>query len=388
MSAKLIEGGFPEHARFEPTFKRGAYYDTEYFNKELSNIWFKTWLCAGRVEEVPKTGDYITATIADENVIIIRSDDGSINTFFNVCRHRGSRLCGTEDGNFTSGFITCPYHSWMYDGSTGELVNAPNIPEDDQDFDKSERSLMGVKTEIWDGYIWINFDENAPDLKESFNLPASWKRYNQYDMKNLKLAEKRTYTVKANWKFIMENASECYHCGNIHPELSRVTPPSRARVRIDDDIPETEVVRHTGGMDIRRGFDRVNIDGKAYRKTFPGLDEKETRKIYYLHIYPHSFIGMAADYVVMVSFFPVSPEETIVQAYWMFEQHVVDNEEFIQDAIDFWDTTNKQDFEECELVHLGNRSIAYKDGGILTPTEWRTAEFKHYVQSKVESSSD
>lgn len=384
MSTKVLEGGYPEHAKFESTFHRDAYYDKNYFQKELDNIWYKTWLCAGRAEEVPNTGDFITVTLAHENLIVIRAVDGSINTFYNVCRHRGSRLCGTGEGNFSSGYITCPYHSWMYDGSSGELVNAPNISNDDPDFDMAAHSLFGVQTEVWDGFIWINFDKNAPTLHESFKLPESWKRYNQYNMKDLKLGEKKTYTVKANWKYIMENTAECYHCGNIHPELSRVTPPSRDRVTVDDDMPETEVVKHTGGMDLRPGFDRVNIDGKAYRNPFPGLNDEETKKIYYLHIYPHLFIGMAADYVVMVTYYPVNESETIVNGYWLFEEDVLAKGEHIQDAIDFWDTTNQQDFEACELVHEGNRSFAYKDGGILTPTEWRTAEFKRYVQSKVE----
>src|SRR5699024_1835742 len=156
-------------------------------HKEIENIWFKTWLCAGRAEELPKTGDFITVTIGDENLIIIRAEDGSINTYYNVCRHRGSRLCEADEGNFSKGYLTCHYHSWMYDGSTGELINAPNIPNDDEDFKKADRSLFGVKTEIWDGYIWINLDENAPSLKESFGLPESWSLYKQYDMENLKL---------------------------------------------------------------------------------------------------------------------------------------------------------------------------------------------------------
>ncbi len=149
-------------------------------------------------------------------------------------------------------------------------------------------------------------------------------------------------------------------------------------------MPETEVVKHTGGMDIRPGFERVNIDGKAYRDPFPGLNDEEMRSIYYLHIYPHLYIGMATDYVFMATIFPISPEETIVQGYWLFEPKVLEDESgYIQDAVDFWDITSIQDWEACELAHVGNKSRTYKDGGILTPAEWRTAAFKNYVESKV-----
>ncbi len=384
MSVKVLEGGYPEHAAFEETFPGSAYFNEEYFQKELENIWFKTWLCAGRAEEIPNTGDFLTLDIGSENLIIIRAQDGSINTFYNVCRHRGSRLCEADKGNFSKGYLTCHYHSWMYDGSTGELVNAPNVPNDDKNFNKEERSLAKVLTEVWDGYIWINLDENAPSLKESFALPESWSLYKQYDMEHLRLGYKKTYTVQANWKLIMENASECYHCGNIHPELSRVTPPSRPRVLVEEGMPETEVLKQTGGMDLRPGFDRVNIDGKIYRPPFPGLNEEEARKIYYLHIYPHLYISMAADYVFIASMFPINPNETIVQGYWLFEQKVLEDENaYIQDAIDFWDATSLQDWKASELAHAGNKSKTYKGGGILTPAEWRTAAFRKYVQSKV-----
>src|SRR5699024_9689262 len=183
---------------------------------------------------------------------------------------------------------------------------------------------------------------------------------------------------------IMDNASECYHCGNVHPELSRTTPPTRNRLQVENDMPETEVVKHTGAMDVRAGFERVNIDGKAYRPPFPGLSEVETKKIYYLHIYPHLYIGMAADYVFMATIFPISPEESIVQGYWLFDPEVLEKEDaYIQDAVDFWDITSLQDWKACELAHAGNKSRVYQSGGVLTPTEWRTAAFKHYVQSKI-----
>lgn len=384
MDVKLLEGGYPAHAKFENTFPQSAYFDEEYFKKELENIFFKSWLCAGRVEEIPNTGDFFTLNIAHENVIIIRAQDGSINTFYNVCRHRGSRLCEAAKGNYAKGYLTCHYHSWMYDGKTGALVNAPNIPNETKDFNKEDYPLKKIKTEIWDGYIWINLDENSPSLKESFGLPESWEVYKQYDMENLKLGKKITYNVKANWKLVMENASECYHCGNIHPELSRTTPPTRERLKVDE-APETEVIKHTGAMVLRPGFDRVNIDGKAYRPPFPGLDEEEARKIYYLHIYPHLFIGMAADYVFMATMFPVTPDETIVHGYWLFDPKVLEDENaYIDDAVEFWDVTSKQDWKACELTHEANKSKAYQSGGVLTPVEWRTAAFKHFVQSKVE----
>src|SRR5690625_1509875 len=170
---KSIEGGFPSYAKFEPTAPASDYYDPVHFQKELDKIWFKTWLLAGREEEIPNRGDYKTVQIAYENFIVTRGLDGKVHSYYNVCRHRGSRLCTKESGHFNRGNIICPYHSWMYSGDTGELTKAPNISDEDEGFDKSEHSLVSIKTESWDGFIWINADPNAPPLKESFNLLES-----------------------------------------------------------------------------------------------------------------------------------------------------------------------------------------------------------------------
>ncbi|SFP02902.1 aromatic ring-hydroxylating oxygenase subunit alpha [Salibacterium halotolerans] len=381
----MIEGGWPSDAAFESTLPGEKYYDGETFRKELEKIWFKTWLCAGREEEIPNTGNYTTVQIAHENFIVTRGSDGQINAFYNVCRHRGSRLCTAESGHFSRGNIICPYHSWMYSGDSGQLKKAPNIPEEDEHFDKSEHSLVKIKAEAWDGYIWINVDPNAPPLEESFNLPESWAIYERYQMDRLKLGKKKTYTVKANWKLLMENAEECYHCGNIYPELSRTTPPSQPRNWVGEDVPETTVLKHVGAMALKSGFERVNIDGNAYRPVFPGLNEDENNKIAYLHIFPHSYICMASDYVFIAAMFPIKPDETLVKGYWLFDPEILEQEDPpIDDAVDFWHVTSQEDWEASELVQLGNQSKAYENGGVLTPIDWRVANFKKYVQSELE----
>lgn len=382
---KVLEGGWPKEAQFEPTFRGREYYDPDHFEKELEKIWFKTWLCAGREEEIPNKGDFFTIKIGGENLICIRAIDGSVSTFYNVCRHRGSVLCEEEKGNFKNGFMTCFYHSWTYSSNNGDLLGTPNIPNKDPNFRKCDHPLHTVKTETWDGYIWINMDPDAPSLKESFKLPDSWGLYQNYQMSELKLGAEKTYHVKANWKLLMENASECYHCGNIHPGLGNATPPNQPRALIDPSIPGTKVIKHVGGMTLRDGFDRVNLDGKAYRPNFEGISEEEQRKIYYLHIYPHSYICMASDYVFITTMFPIKPDETLVKAYWLFDPMVLESENpSIQDAIDVWDITSTEDWRAAELAQIGNQSRVYKKGGVYTPIDWRVANFKRYVYSELE----
>jgi len=383
---KSIEGGFPSDAKFEPTSPGSDYYDPIHFQKELDKIWLKSWLLAGREEEIPNRGDYKTVQIAHENFIVTRGSDGEIHSYFNVCRHRGSRLCTAEAGHFNRGNIICPYHSWMYSGDTGELTKAPNISEEDGDFDKGAHSLMKIKTASWDGFIWINVDPDAPSLKESFNLPESWSIYENYQMHRLKLGKTGTYNVKANWKLLMDNAEECYHCGTIHPELSRCTPPMQPRQWVDNSVPETKVIKHVGSMGLNSGFKRANVDGEAYRPVLPGITEDEERKIAYLHIFPHAYLCMASDYVFIATIFPVKADESLVKGYWLFDPDLLASDEaYIEDAVEFWDVTSREDWEACELVQLGNKSRAYKDGGTLTPIDWRVANFKKYVQNELKN---
>ncbi|SEI04013.1 Rieske 2Fe-2S family protein [Halobacillus karajensis] len=381
---KTIEGGWPAHAKFEPTFLGYEYKDEENFRKEIEKIWMKTWLLAGRSEEIPNVGDYFTIQLENENLICMRTQSGNVHTYFNVCRHRGSRLCEEGTGNMSKGYITCPYHSWMYDSETGQLKSAPNIPRDTEEFSCSQVHLHSVKTELWDGYIWINMDENAPSLAESFRLPESWVPYEKYNMENLKIGAQDTYKVKANWKLLMENASECYHCGNIHPELSRVTPPTSQRQWIDESIPETEVLKHVGAMKLKKGFERVNMDGKAYRKPFSQLTADDESAIYYVHIFPHSYICMASDYVFIAAMWPISVSETLVKGYWLFDPEALESGEPIQDAVDIWDVTSQEDWAACEWAQKGNQSRVYESGGILTPIDWRVANFKQFVYNKME----
>lgn len=382
MKVKQLEGGYPDHAKFSQTFEAYKYLDEDYYKKEIQQLWHHTWIVAGHIDEIPNVGDYFTTEIDNESIIVIRGKDDTINAYYNVCKHRGSRLCETgENGNFAKGYLTCPYHSWMYDGSTGDLVSTPNIPED-EDFNKEDHGLTGVLVDVWDGIIFINLDEDAEPLKEALGAPESWVIYEQYGLENLKVGHQVNYEIDANWKFVMENTSECYHCSTIHPELNMVTPPSRPRHFVEDGIPETEMLKHAGGMDLRPQFERVNIDGKAHRTPFPGVTEEEMRKVNYVNFYPHCYMGLTCDYVFIAAIYPVSVEKTLVKAVWLFEEDVVENDGYMQDAIEFWDNTNRQDWKACELAHEGYTSKAL-NVGVLTPAEWRTRRFTEYIESKV-----
>jgi glycine betaine catabolism A len=377
---KLLEGGWPAGVAPAPTLPGAYYASPAIFERELESIWFDTWLIAGRVEQIPREGDFFTRRVGDESVIIVRSRGGGVSAFYNVCRHRGSRLCPEAAGNFKGGVIRCPYHSWTYETARGALVAAPNIPDDIGGFDRAEFPLHALRVEAWEGFIWINFNPDAPALAESLGLPATYAFYERYHLGALRTGEMMSYDVHANWKIVMENGLECLHCSHIHPELSRCTPPLLPRRWLDADLPESKVFKHSGGMEVAPGFQAVNLDGRPRRPRFPDLTEQDGRTIYYAFLYPQMLLGFAPDYVFFFTVWPEGLRRSKVWGYWLFDPEVMARADFDRsDAVEFWDVTNREDWAACEQAQLGSESRAYRQGGVLVQNEWRVDKFRRYV---------
>ncbi|MCY0898093.1 MAG: aromatic ring-hydroxylating dioxygenase subunit alpha [Firmicutes bacterium] len=378
---KLIEGGWPAEATVKSTLPGASYYDAGYFQQEMREIWLKSWLLAGRVEEIAQVGDYITRDLERESIICVRGQDGAIHAYANVCRHRGSRICVEDHGHANNHMLFCPYHSWGYHIDDGALVRTPNIPDDMDGFDRRNYPLQRLKVAVWQGFIWVNFDVEAPSLEEWLGLPETFSPYYRYHLDELAVGAQKTYFVHANWKLIMENALECYHCSTIHPELSRCTPPTLPRHWIHEVVPETKVVKHAGAMDLAAGFERLGITGVPERPLFSHVTGGDAHRVFYFFIFPHVFVALASDYVFFFTLWPHQPDLTVTRGYWLFEPAVLDSPAYgIDDAVAFWDITNQQDWIASERVQKGNESRAYANGGVLIPNDWRVAKFKKYVE--------
>jgi glycine betaine catabolism A len=377
---QLIEGGWPAGTTVEPTLPGDYYTAAVIFQRELDRIWYDTWLLAGRADQLGRPGDFFLRAIGGESAIVVRNREEQVSVFYNVCRHRGSRLCTDETGTLKNSAIRCPYHSWTYETHRGALIAAPNIPQGQHGFDKANFSLHPVRTESWAGFVWINFNPDAPPLATALGLPETAAFYKRYCLDTLKLGKLISYDVQANWKIVMENGLECLHCSHIHPELSRCTPPTLPRQWLHEDLPESFVFKHSGGMEMAPEFEAVNLDGRLRRARFRDLTERDARTIYYAFVYPHVLLGFAPDYVFFFSVWPLGVAETKVQAYWLFSPEEMAKPGFDpSDAVAFWDTTNRQDWEACRLAQLGSQSRMYRQGGVLVPSEWRVNKFRRYI---------
>ncbi len=328
------------------------YVDADYFNREMESLFRRMWICVGRTEQVERPGQFFLREILGESIIVTRSRSASVRAFYNVCRHRGTRLCTEQAGAF-AGSIQCPYHAWTYDFE-GRLVGAPHMDEVTH-FRKEEYPLHRIHADVWDGHIFLNLSKEPPSL--STQLAELQPKFRPWQMENLRLGHRIVYDVKANWKLLIQNYSECLHCPNLHPALNRLSHYLSG---------ENEPPRATymgGRMDLRPGVATLSMDGTCPREFLPGLSADDVRRVYYYAIFPNMLLSLHPDYMLVHTLWPMSPDRTVNICEWHFHPDSLAKPEFsASDAIEFWDMTNRQDWHVCELSQAGIASRAYTPG--------------------------
>jgi Rieske 2Fe-2S family protein len=344
----------PQHAL---TLSAPYYVDRRYFDRELEQLFARRWVCAGRTEQIETPGRYFVRELLGERIIITRHHQASpegigISAFFNVCRHRGTELCTSPEGTFP-GSIQCPYHAWTYD-LEGRLIGAPHMDEVPH-FRREDYPLHPVHVDEWDGHIFINLDRGAGPL--SAQLDGLPEKFRAWRMQDLRRGHRIVYDVKANWKLIIQNYSECLHCPNLHPALNRLSHYLSG---------ENEPLRPTymgGRMDLRPGIDTLSLDGTCPRAIFPDLSPEDRRRVYYYAIFPNLLLSLHPDYMLVHTLWPLAPNRTINICEWHFRPEEMARPGFDpSDCVEFWDMTNRQDWHVCELSQAGIGSRAYTPG--------------------------
>ena len=326
----------------------------EIFAKERAGIFSKEWLLVGHQSRIRDAGDYIVQQVIGESLIVIRDKTGEIHGFFNVCRHRGTRL--KEDTCGHASTIQCPYHAWTY-GLDGRLVGAPHMDQV-PGFDKADYSLHRVNLGLWEGFIFVNLGDASTERGgyrslEDWFAPLKGK-FSHWNMSILQPAKRIEYDVKANWKLMFENYSECYHCPGVHPQLQKVSPYDSAK----NDLREGPFLG--GFMEINPGKS-LTMSGNACA-AFVGKIEN-LQQVFYYSIFPNMLLSLHPEYVMVHQLWPQSLERTLIVCDWLFHPDAFDRKDFRpEDAIEFWDMTNKQDWHVCELSQQGLASCAYQPG--------------------------
>lgn len=328
-----------------------AYTSPQVLQFELSELFAKDWLCVGRGADIPQAGDYFVTQLAADSIVIVRGADGAIRAFFNVCRHRGSRLFDTASGHGLSR-ILCPYHSWSYH-LDGTLQNAPRMPDN---FCKADYSLKTVRAEQYEGFIFISLSPVGPTVAQHFaRLPD----LGRFRMPELVSGKRIEYEVAANWKLICENYSECYHCSHAHPQLHRLSD----LISRSDRTQEIGDCFNGAPMKLRDGVETMSMSGKRSVPTIPGLSLDDCRYVHYYVIYPNLLLSPHPDYVLTHSAWPLAPDRTRVVCEWLFSYDAVNSGHFDpSDIVEFWDLTNRQDWALCERAQLGVQSSGFVPG--------------------------
>lgn len=339
----------------ERTLPGKYYHSQEIYQEEIEKIFHKSWIYACRAEEISSIGDFKLIQVEDESLILVRDKTENIKALFNVCRHRGTQLCDEPVGVFKSKSIQCPYHAWTY-GLDGQLLSAPLMIEGNG-FKKDECSLHQANVFIWEGFVFINL--NKDPIPFEVQMKALIGKFSDWKIKELKIAHHIKYELDCNWKLILQNYQECYHCPGVHPLLSELTPVQSAR----HDHSEGGVIG--GYMDLSKTRGSMTMDGEAAAPPICDVSGVDLQRIYYYSIFPNMLLTPHPDFVLFHHITPLGPEKIINDCYWLFRPEVIHDEKAqarIQSAVEFWDLTNKQDWKVCEQMQKGTKSTRFTRG--------------------------
>jgi len=373
----------PDLPGLEPTLPTFWYQREDVFALEKEHIFFREWMCVGREEELARPGDHRVVDVCGQSIVLVRNPAGALRAFYNVCRHRGARLCapdGGADGSIglavkggvSSGLIVCPYHAWTYD-LNGQLLRAPHMTRE-SGFDATKVQLYPVGVETWGGFIFVNLTPGeAPSFADT--VAGARARLPRYPLADLRVAKTIRYEVAANWKLLCENYNECYHCGPVHPELCRLVPAFRESGGASLDWER--------GIPHREGADTFSLSGTSTRRSFPGLNEDEQVRHKGELVYPNLFVSAAREHVAVFILQPTGPMHTRIDCHFLFEPGEIARPDFDPaDVVDFWHLVNQQDWNICELVQAGIGARVHKVG-VFSPMEDWNLDIRRYVADRI-----
>lgn len=366
----------------EQSLPSSAYTTQAAWEAEQAAIFTREWLCVGREEDVPEPGGHKVIELMGESVLLVRDRGGTLRAHYNVCRHRGSRICdpgndakwGLElPGGVIGGLIRCPYHGWSY-GLGGELLAAPGTTG----LDKRDFALHPVGVACWGGFVFLNLTpRGAPNLAAT--LAQASRRLANYPLEDLRTGPVLTYDVAANWKLIFENYNECYHCGPVHPELCEIVPEFRKNggSHLDWEL----------GIPHREGATTYTASGTTARAFFPGLSEEEKVRHKGELIYPNLMFSVSSDHAAAFLLWPLAVDRTRIECRFLFHKDELAKDTFDPaDAVDFWDLVNRQDWAVCERVQRGIASRIHEHGWYLGIEDY-SLDIRRYIAARLGDAS-
>ncbi len=373
------------------------YTDPELHRLDMQEIFGRSWVFVGLSCEVPEPGSWIRVDIGQDSLVLVRGRDRAIRALHNSCRHRGARVCPGDSGR--SARLVCPYHQWSYD-LEGRLLKARHMGEG---FAVDGFRLKPVHLENVGGWLFVSLAEEPPSIEAfrqdvlPFLLPV--------EIDNCKIAFESSIVEDGNWKLVMENNRECYHCAAGHPELGRTLSEYDA---VDDPradpayfalleqksrdwaalglpyAPTPHDLRYRAvRMPFVEGALAMTMDGRpACRRLLGRLTDPDLGSVRMLSL-PNSWNHLGADHVVAFRALPLGPERTLLTTKWLVHKEAVEGVDYdVGRLSEVWLKTNDQDRRLVELTQSGVRSSAYEPGpyspvievGVRNFVDWYTGE--------------
>ncbi len=358
----------PQIAPGAKTLEARWYVSPDVFAAERERIFARSWIAVAREEDLPYPGDYAVVEAAGESLILIRDASGALRAHYNVCRHRGTRLCENGTGRLSS--IQCPYHAWTY-GLDGMLLAARNM-SDVPGFARADYPLRSAAVATLDGFVFVNLAGDPEPFAAAF--APLFDRFARWRIGSLRVARTIDYELACNWKLVFQNYSECYHCPLVHPQLDRLSPSDSGR----NDLVEGPFLG--GYSELRRPGTSLTTSGTTTRPPLGAVVGADLARAYYYTIFPSMLLSLHPDYVMVHLVRPVDTSRTAVRCLWLFDPRTTAQPAFDpSDAVDFWDRTNRQDWHVNERTQLGVASRAYTPGPYANAEGLLAAFDRHYL---------
>ena len=343
----------------------------------MDRVFARMWIAAGRATQLTREGAFLRRDVAGASVLIVRGAEGAMRAFYNVCRHRGTRLCTESDGVFR-GSIQCPYHAWTY-ALDGRLVTAPQMDEV-AGFDRADYPLREVACETWDGHIFINLaDSPAPLAAQLGELPQ---RFAPWAMQDLQLGNGSSTTWRRTGSWWCRTTTNACTVPVIHPLLNRMHHYLGA-----ENVPSSEtLLRRRDGLQGRRRNTQHRRPAPAGLPAWRGGRDRSL--VHYFAIYPNLLLTLHPDYMTTVTIWPQDCGRTKLIAEWHFHPDEIAKPDFVfEDAVEFWDRTNREDWAISEQSYLGISSRGYVPGP-YSEREKQLWEFDQFILSRLNADTE
>ena len=363
--------------RYMPPY---VYASEEWFEFEKAAVYDRSWLCVGRLDLLRQPGDYYTVTINDDPLMVVMDDEGQVRVMSSVCQHRG-HLLAEDSGNAETGLFRCPLHHWSYD-LKGRLRHAPEMGRTN-DFSRSDVCLPQLKVELWQGFVFAHFDDDAPPLAPTLaKLEAEMANYNVANMVSLPPMDIEGYPW--NWKVMLENFMEPYHNAYLHKGIHDFALGHG----FVDHTPDENVIMHPTGFD--RELGAFNPLHKALLPEIEGLSDQQRRQVMFAMIPPMMPLGLVPDHMFYFLVLPHGANQITIRVGLCFPPESLQVRNFgkivdwIVDGIMMY---NDQDVEADTSVQKGLRSrfaprgrFSWKETTVAQLNRWLHKRYAEYAE--------